>query len=60
MDAKLQTNGIEVFGSVTGDFAKILTPQALQFIGRLAREFESRRRERLEARAEVGHSVGGR
>ena len=37
MDAKLQTDGIDVFGSVTGEFAKVLTPEALQFIGRLAR-----------------------
>jgi malate synthase len=50
MDAKLQTGGIEVFGSVTGEFTKVLTPEALQFIGRLAREFEPRRRELLEAR----------
>ena len=52
MDANLQTDGIEVFGSVSGEFANILTPEALQFVGRLAREFESRRRELLEARME--------
>jgi malate synthase len=50
MDATLKTDGIEVFGSVSGEFAKILTAEALQFIGRLAREFESRRRELLEER----------
>ena len=52
MNANLQTDGIEVFGSVTGEFAEILTSEALQFVGRLAREFESRRRELLEARME--------
>jgi malate synthase len=50
MDANLKIDGIDVFGSVAGEFAKILTPEALQFIGRLAREFEPRRRELLEAR----------
>ena len=50
MDSTLKTDGIEVYGSVTGDFTRILTPEALQFTGRLAREFEPRRREVLEAR----------
>ena len=50
MDATLKTDGIEIFGSVPEEFANILTPEALQFIGRLAREFESRRRELLEER----------
>ena len=50
MDATLKTDGIEIFGSVPEEFAKILTPEALQFIGRLAREFESRHRELLEER----------
>lgn len=35
---------------MTGEFAKVLTPEALEFIGRLAREFEPRRRELLETR----------
>lgn len=51
LDAKLQTDGIDVFGSVTGEFAKVLTPEALQFIGRLASGYEPRRRELLEAPA---------
>ncbi len=50
MDSTLKTDGIEVYGPVTGGFTRILTPEALQFIGRLAREFEPRRREVLEAR----------
>ena len=59
MDANLQTDGIEVFGSVTGEFVNILTPEALQFVGRLAREFESRRRELLEARMERQREIDG-
>jgi malate synthase len=50
MDAKLKTDGIEVLGSVTGEFAKILIPEALQFISRLARKFEPRRLELLDTR----------
>jgi malate synthase len=50
MDTKLQADGIDVFGSVAGEFAKILTPEALEFIGQLAREFEPCRRELLDAR----------
>jgi malate synthase len=50
MELTLETGGIRVYGFLTGDFTRILTPEALQFIGRLAREFEPRRRELLEAR----------
>jgi malate synthase len=50
MNATLKTDGIEVHGSVSGDFARILTTEAIEFIGNLAREFEPRRRELLEAR----------
>lgn len=50
MNATLKTDGIEVHGSVSGDFAGILTTEAIEFVGRLAREFEPRRRELLEAR----------
>lgn len=42
MDVKFRADGIEVLGSVAGDFAKILTPEALQFIGRLAVDSSSR------------------
>jgi len=41
---------IEVTGSVTEEFSQILTPEAMAFIGTLAREFEPRRRELLERR----------
>ena len=45
--------GIEVSGSMTEDFAQILTPEALSFVGSLAREFDSRRKELLERRMAV-------
>ena len=61
MNATVKTNGIEVTGSATEEFARILTPEALQFVGSLAREFEMRRRELLERRqkvqAEIDHGV---
>ncbi|MGD8285264.1 MAG: malate synthase A [Desulfobacterales bacterium] len=53
MNATVKTNGIEVTGSATAEFAKILTPEALKFVGSLAREFEMRRRELLERRQKV-------
>jgi malate synthase len=53
MDTQLRMNGIEVLGPVTEEFAHILTPEALQFLGKLAREFESRRLQLLEHRREV-------
>jgi malate synthase len=43
-------NGIEIVGPVSEEFAEILTPEALQFVGGLAREFESRRVELLQRR----------
>ncbi|MEJ2167541.1 MAG: malate synthase A [Deltaproteobacteria bacterium] len=47
------TEGIEVSGSMTEDFLQILTPEALSFVGALAREFDSRRKELLERRMTV-------
>ena len=35
---------------VTPEFAQILTPEAMRFLGSLARRFESTRTERLAAR----------
>ena len=43
-------DGLEVVGPVSEEFAEILTPEALQFVGSLAREFESRRVELLQRR----------
>ena len=41
---------VEVLGPVRGEHAAVLTPDALGFVARLARAFEPRRRELLEAR----------
>jgi len=53
MNATQKIDGIEVVGPVTENFAGILTREALQFVGSLAREFESRRRQLLERRQNV-------
>jgi malate synthase len=42
--------GVEAKGPVTGQYAEILTDQALAFLAQLARKFENRRRELLERR----------
>ena len=44
--------GIEVNGSVTPEFAEILTADALNFVAKLARTFEQRREELLHRRAQ--------
>ena len=43
--------GIEIHAAFNPRFATILTPQALDFVARLSRQFEARRRELLAARA---------
>ena len=43
--------GITVSGRMTPEFAQILTPEALEFVARLHREFESRRQDLLARRA---------
>lgn len=43
-------SGVEIAGPVSADQAKILTPEALEFVASLARRFESRRRELLGRR----------
>jgi malate synthase len=43
--------GVEIRGSLTGEYADILTPPALAFTAKLARKFEGRRRELLALRA---------
>ena len=43
--------GIEVTGSISSEFAEILTPEALNFVAKLARAFEGRREELLRRRA---------
>ena len=57
MEATLKVNGITVVGPVSEAFKQILTPDALKFVGELAREFEPRRRELLERRTEVQKAI---
>ncbi len=45
-------DGVEITGPVSPTFAEILTPDALGFVATLAREFEGRREQLLQARAE--------
>lgn len=42
--------GVEVKGPITGQYAEILTEEAMAFLTELARKFENRRREQLERR----------
>ena len=53
MSSTIDLEGIEVSEPISTDFAQILTPEALSFVGALAREFESRRKELLERRMAV-------
>ena len=57
MEATIKVNGIEVFGPAPEAFRRILTPEALQFVGALAREFESRRTELLQRRISVQSEI---
>jgi malate synthase len=43
-------DGIEIRGPILEHFPEILTPEALRFVARLQREFNSRRKELLERR----------
>ena len=44
--------GIEIVGRIAPQYSDILSPQALMFVAKLARKFESRRRELLAVRAQ--------
>src|SRR5687768_343243 len=43
--------GVSISGPISKDFAEILSPEALGFVAKLHRKFESRRQELLAARA---------
>ena len=45
------SRGVDILGSVTPEFAEVLTPEALAFVADLAREFEPARQALLQARA---------
>ncbi|HTO46697.1 MAG TPA: malate synthase A [Burkholderiales bacterium] len=42
--------GVEITGTITADYATILTPEALAFVAKLHRQFEGRRQELLARR----------
>src|SRR5437879_5963747 len=44
--------GVDIRGAVEGRAKEILTPEALEFVGRLQREFNPRREKLLRARSE--------
>ncbi len=44
--------GVSISGQLTPEFSQILTPEALSFVARLHRQFETRRQELLARRAE--------
>jgi len=51
LDTGLALEGVEVKGPVAGAYAEILTKEAVKFLAKLARRFESRRQELLQQRA---------
>jgi malate synthase len=46
------SSGLEIIGPESGEFAEILTPDALRFLAKLVREFEPTRERLLRARVE--------
>ena len=48
--AHADSNGVQVVGKVTPEFAQILTPEALAFVAKLERNFRARRLECLQRR----------
>lgn len=57
MASFLSMDGMDVLGPVTGPFDEILTPEALRFIGALARKFDSRRKGLLDRRLQVQKEI---
>jgi len=50
LNDSLKREGIDIKGPVTEPYAEILTPDALVFLAKLARQFEDRRLALLERR----------
>jgi malate synthase len=46
------SEGVEIKGAVSAEFAEILTPEALRFVAKLEREFRETRRKLLQKRVE--------
>ena len=57
MAPTLEINGVTIHGPLTPEFKEILTPEALDFVGTLAREFDARRVELLERRQKVQEEI---
>jgi malate synthase len=57
MESYPSIDGMDVRGPVSAPFDEILTPEALRFIGTLARKFDSRRRALLDRRKEVQQEI---
>ena len=53
MNTQNAVAGIEVRAPVSAEFSRILTPEALAFVGGLARQFDTRRKELLDRRQQV-------
>jgi malate synthase len=53
MNTQNADGGIEVVEPVSAEFSRILTPEALAFVGGLARQFDTRRKELLDRRQQV-------
>ncbi|HXE64113.1 MAG TPA: malate synthase A [Bryobacteraceae bacterium] len=49
--------GVQIREVITPDYAEILTPDAMKFLGELARRFEPARVERLAARVKVQEAI---
>src|SRR5436190_12059464 len=50
--AGVEAKGVEVHAAVSGRMEEVLTPDALEFVAALHREFDSTRRDLLRRRAE--------
>ncbi len=59
MGGPVKVDGIEVLEPVNEAFSQILTPEALQFVGALAREFESQRKSLLQHRQKRQSEIDG-
>lgn len=57
MENEVLLSGIDVTGSVSAEFSRFLTPQALAFIAELGRRFDARREELLERRLKVQAAI---
>ena len=51
----IESSGIELKGKLNPDFASVVSPDALEFVAKLHRAFETRRQELLKKR-EIGRA----